>query len=96
MKRFAKKKMLLGLVLCAGVLMQLGPCGSALFSGFLASIDFCSILGPDCTLGPISPCGNPNDQLDNLLLDCPGETLPPGTGGIGGNGGGGTGGGAGS
>jgi len=62
----------------------------------LAGIDFCALLGPDCTLGPIAPCGNPDNPFDNLLVDCPGTIIiPTGGGGGGGTGGGGTGGGGG-
>src|SRR5262249_6877846 len=100
MKRMARTKWLLTLVLSGAALTQLGPCGAAYVNGGLAAFDFCAILGPDCTLGPIAPCGNPLTSQDDLLLDCPKPIQEivnggggGGTGGGGGGGGGGTGGG---
>src|SRR5438552_15226255 len=71
MKRMVRSKWLIGVLLCGAVLTQLGPCGAGIFNGLLATVDFCSVLGPDCTLGPIAPCGDPNTTIDDLLLDCP-------------------------
>jgi len=91
-KRKASFKLLTVVLLCGGTLSQLGGCFAAGFNNMLAAIDFCSVLGPDCVLGPIAPCGDPDTPLDDLLTDCPGNE---GFGGIGGGddqGGGGTGG----
>ena len=77
-------KLILAAALAGGVATQFGGCSTALLNGALASFDFCAILGPDCRLGPIAPCGATTcttdaecqaARLDDLLLDCPPPTL---------------------
>jgi hypothetical protein len=90
MKKKARLACIVAFVLTGGVMMQFGGCLTALASSGIAAIDFCSLLGPNCVLGPIAPCGDPTTTADDLLLDCP---KPAGstTGGGGGQGGGGAG-----
>ncbi len=42
----------------------------------LAGLDFCALIGPNCTLGPIAPCGDPTTSEDDLLIDCPAPVDP--------------------
>ena len=79
MKRFKRKAVLAAMFTSVGFLFQFAFCIPTGLTMGSAAIDFCSLLGPDCTLGPIAFCGNPNTPLDNLLVDCPGvvEQTPP-------------------
>lgn len=67
-----------------------GTCGRFFTNGIATSVDFCFLL--DCRNGFIgglvSPCGDPNDPTDDLIVDCPGPI--GGTGGTGTNDGTGT------
>lgn len=69
-----KRRMrILGLVAAlssAGFLFQ-ADCIATGINISLAGIDFCALLGPNCTLGPIAPCGDPTTSEDDLLADCP-------------------------
>jgi len=61
-------------VMCAGVgvVFQFGGgCVATALTIGSSAIDFCALLGDDCTLGPIAFCGNPDFIEDNLLVDCP-------------------------
>jgi len=70
MKRRNRTKALLAALVC-GTVLQFGSCISAAGTVILATLDFCALLGPDCTLGPIAPCGDPTTAADDLLTDCP-------------------------
>lgn len=69
MKRRLRAMTVFAAVVTSGVLIQ--GCLPAVLNIGLAGIDFCSLLGPNCVLGPIAPCGNPNTTADDLLVDCP-------------------------
>jgi len=72
MKRRVRKAAFLAM--CAGVgiaFQSIGSCVATSLTIASSIIDFCSLLGPDCTLGPIAPCGDPLNPADNLLVDCP-------------------------
>lgn len=73
MIRRNRLRLMLGVLTC-GTLLQLGNCISVAATIGLGTLDFCALLGPDCTLGPIAPCGDPTTTMDDFLLDCP---LPP-------------------
>ncbi len=59
----------------AGILLQ-GTCIANGINIGLAGLDFCALLGPNCTLGPIAPCGDPTTSEDDLLIDCPAPVDP--------------------
>lgn len=72
MKRWMRRAAVAAMFTGVGVVFQLGSCIATSLNVGLSAIDFCALLGPDCTLGPIAPCGSPLTPLDNLLVDCPG------------------------
>ena len=78
MKRFKRTAVLAAMFTGVGVLFQLGigGCIATSLNVGLSAIDFCSLLGSDCTLGPIAPCGDPRFPQDDLLVDCPFTTTP--------------------
>ena len=59
----------------AGILLQTACIANALNIG-LSGLDFCALIGPKCTLGPIAPCGDPTTAEDDLLVDCPAPVDP--------------------
>jgi len=63
-------------VLTAGMVFQLGACltNGAIIG--MAGFDFCSLLGPNCTLGPFGFCGSNLTAADDLLVDCPPPLTP--------------------
>ena len=78
MKRFKRKAVLAAMFTGVGILFQFGSCIPTALTIGMSAIDFCALLGDDCTLGPIAPCGTPLSPFDNLLVDCPGPlTNPP-------------------
>lgn len=76
MKRRGKRaNLIVGLVLSGGLMAQFGGCIlTGLGGSILGALDFCSLLGPDCVLGPLAPCGDPATAEDDLLVDCPAPT----------------------
>jgi len=76
MKRWMRKAAVAAVFTGVGVVFQLGSCIATSINIGLSAIDFCALLGPDCTLGPIAPCGSPLSPQDNLLVDCPGVIFP--------------------
>lgn len=87
LKHVKRMKVVAAMVLAGGIATQFGGCTSSLVSGGLAVFDFCAILGPDCRIGPIAPCGRStydgSEQdfalavADDLLVDCPAPTVAP-------------------
>jgi hypothetical protein len=82
-------------LLGGGTLLQFGNCAALAANLTLGAIDFCSFsLTPECTFGPVAPCGIPDfatidangvigpvqNAEDDLLLDCPVTLVPIGTG----------------
>jgi len=78
-----------------GVLLQLGNCAAQAANFALGAADFCAFsLTPECTFGPLAPCGIPDTRTidangnlgpiqnaeDDILLDCPVTLIPIGTG----------------
>ncbi len=76
MKRWMRKAAVAAMFTGVGVVFQLGSCIATSINIGLSVVDFCSLLGPDCTLGPIAPCGDPTVIEDNLLVDCPVTIVP--------------------
>ncbi|MCK6483248.1 MAG: hypothetical protein HUU22_07275 [Phycisphaerae bacterium] len=74
MRKFRSRLTVVAAVALCSTVLQLGGCMTAGINGLLATFDFCAVLGPDCTLGPIAPCGDPTTDEDDLLLDCPPPT----------------------
>lgn len=71
MKRKIRVISLAAAWLSMGMVLQVGGCLTAAANTALAAVDFCALLGPDCTFGPIAPCGDPTTSADDLLIDCP-------------------------
>lgn len=79
-KRKARTAVFVSLVLCGGLIAQFGGCLLTGFNGgLLGAVDFCALLGPDCVLGPLAPCGDPTTTADDLLVDCPKAPATTGT-----------------
>ena len=76
MRKRVRVKLLAAVLLC-GMMMQFGGCFVAVINAGLATLDFCALLGPDCVLGPISPCGDPTTADDDILVDCPPPIVTP-------------------
>lgn len=58
-------------VMAAGMVFQATACIAPALNFAMAAFDVCSILGPNCTLGPFGFCGSNLTNEDDLLLDCP-------------------------
>jgi len=72
MKRRMRKAAFVAMCAGIGIVFQFGgSCIATSLTIGMSAIDFCSLLGPNCTLGPIAFCGNPLVIEDNLLVDCP-------------------------
>lgn len=75
MKRRKRMLTLAAALLTAGMVFQT-QCIATAANIALAGLDFCSLIGPNCTLGPIAPCGDPTTRDDDLLIDCPDPVDP--------------------
>ena len=70
MKRKTRRVALALLVCGFGTLTQVGACVSSALNIGAGTIDFCTLIGNNCTLGPIAFCGNRTTNADDLLIDC--------------------------